>query len=556
MDFTLEPHPQLQPPKGPVVLLIMDGVGIGAADEFDAVALARTPTLDFLAQHALAISLKAHGTAVGLPSDSDMGNSEVGHNAIGAGRIFDQGAKLVDQAIESGVIWQGVWRQIVDRLRNTGGALHMIGLLSDGNVHSHETHLHALLRRANDDGLRRVYVHALLDGRDVPHTSALLYVDRLEELLETIRRSPDRDYRIASGGGRMLTTMDRYEANWSVVESGWNAHVHGQARTFPSARAAIERYRAETAGITDQFLPPFVVSDGEVKPVATMRDGDAVVFFNFRGDRAIEISRAFESGPEFDKFDRGRVPDVLYAGMMLYDGDLGIPQRYLVTPPNVQRTMGEYLARNRIHQFACAETQKFGHVTYFWNGNRSGKFDGHYEEYVEIPSDRVRFEERPWMKSAETVDEVLRAIRTGSFRFIRANFAGGDMVGHTGNLDAAVIAVESVDLAVGRILPEVLGCGGSLVVTADHGNADDMVERDKEGRPLRGADGKPQVRTSHSLNPVPFWILDGAGRALELRRDLPQPGLANIAATLIELIGYQPPADFMPSLLAHPANTP
>ncbi len=548
-DFRLARDPRVEPPAGPVVLVILDGVGIGPGDEFDAVALARTPVIDRVRREGWTTRLKAHGTAVGLPSDRDMGNSEVGHNILGAGRVFDQGAKLVDRAIETGEIWRGAWAEIVARLRETGGTLHLVGLLSDGNVHSHEKHLHALLRRAAEEGLPRVRVHVLLDGRDVPETSALEYVDRLEEVLAEIRSRGDRDYRIASGGGRMVVTMDRYEADWSIVERGWHAHVLGDARPFRSAREAIETFRREEPGIIDQYLPAFTIVGEDGRPVGPVEDGDAVILFNFRGDRAIELSRAFEEGDGFDKFDRVRHPDVLFAGMMLYDGDLGIPRRYLVPPPAVQKTLSEYLARNGIPQFAAAETQKFGHVTYFWNGNRSGKFDPVLEEYVEIPSDQVPFDERPWMKSAQTADVLADAIRSGRFRFLRVNFAGGDMVGHTGNLDAAVLAVQSVDLALARILPAVRESRGVLIVTADHGNADDMVERDGEGNPRRGPDGSPKPRTSHTLNPVAFSVLDFSGRKFRPREGIDTPGLAHVAPTIVTLLGFVPPEPFVPSLL-------
>jgi 2,3-bisphosphoglycerate-independent phosphoglycerate mutase len=326
--------------------------------------------------------------------------------------------------------------------------------------------------------------------------------------------------------------------------------VLGEGRGFRSAREAIETYRKEKPGLIDQYVPAFVVTDDEGDPVGTIEDGDAVVFFNFRGDRAIEITRAFEEGETFDKFDRERVPDVLYAGMMLYDGDLDLPGKYLVVPPSIDKTFGELLARNGIAQLACAETQKFGHMTYFWNGNRSGKFDEKLETYVEIPSDRVEFDQRPWMKSAETADRVIEAVREGEYPFIRANFAAGDMVGHSGVLQAAVIAVEAVDLSVGRLLPVVMEARGTLVVTSDHGNSEDMVDRDAEGRPKLDEQGRPKSKTSHSLSPVEFFVLDGAGRDIAFRDDLPEAGLANIAATLTELLGYDPPELYEPSLLA------
>ena len=548
-DFQLDKHPVLPAPKGPVVLLILDGVGVGRCDEFDAVALARTPTFKKLRETGSVVLLKAHGTAVGLPSDEDIGNSEVGHNIMGAGHVFDQGAKCVDKAIGTGAIWDGYWKEIIAQLRSNGGALHLIGLLSDGNVHSHEAHLHALINRAHEEGLRRVYVHILLDGRDVPDRTALVYVERLEELLHRIRAEGNCDYWIASGGGRMVTTMDRYEADWEIVARGWRTHVEGRAEGFPNATAAIEHFRAAETGLSDQFVPPFSIRDDSGNPLAIVNSGDAVILFNFRGDRAIEISRAFMSGPEFGKFDRGDRPDVLFAGMMLYDGDAHVPEHYLVSPPQVQKTLSEYLARNRVSQFACAETQKFGHVTYFWNGNRSDKFSDAFEEYCEIPSEKVPFEQRPWMRSAETADKVIEAIRTKRYAFIRANFAGGDMVGHSGNVDATVIAIEAIDLAMARILAETANAGGCLVVTSDHGNSEDMVERDKDGNPLYAEEERPVFRTAHSLNPVLFVVRDFSGRRYGLKA-LPGAGLANVAATLVELLGLSPPSEFDPSLLS------
>ena len=543
MTWSLKPHPSFAPVEGPVLIVVMDGVGIGRRDEGDAVWLARTPTLDWLGAHAATTTLAAHGLAVGLPSDDDMGNSEVGHNALGAGRVFDQGAKRVQLAIESGEIFQGeVWKQQVARVRESGEPMHFIGLLSDGNVHSHIEHLFAMLRRCHAENVARARVHVLLDGRDVPETSALEYLDALEAVLRELNDA-GRDYRIASGGGRMTTTMDRYEADWSIVERGWNAHVHGGGRGFASAREAIETFRSEDPEIIDQYLPEFVVvEDGE--PVGPIRDGAAVVFFNFRGDRAVEITRAFtEEG--FTEFDRGAVPDALYAGMMQYDGDLLLPKRFLVTPPDIDRTLGEYLARNGVAQMACSETQKFGHVTYFWNGNRSGRFDEKLETYVEIPSDRVPFDQRPWMKAAEITEATIEALKKGT-RHIRINYANGDMVGHTGELEASVLAVQAVDLMLARLLPVVRAAHGAILVTADHGNADQMFEVDKKtGEYERRDDGSPKARTSHSLNRVPchLWV---PGREVALR----EGGLANVAATLLQLLGFERPEGYEPSLLA------
>ncbi len=547
MQWTLAKHPTFDPIEGPVLIVVMDGIGIGCHDESDAVFLARTPTLDWLGAQVPTVALRAHGTAVGLPSDDDMGNSEVGHNALGAGRIFDQGAKRVQQAIASEEIFESqVWKEQVERVQRTREPLHFIGLLSDGNVHSHIDHLFAMIRRCRRETVPKVRVHVLLDGRDVPETSCLTYVDALEALLAECN-ADGHDYRIASGGGRMTTTMDRYEADWEMVKRGWEVHVLGKGRTFPSARAAIETFRAEQPGIIDQYLPPFVIAE-DGKPVGPIRDGAAVVFFNFRGDRAIEITRAFEED-DFNAFDRGPRPDVLFAGMMQYDGDLHLPKRYLVAPPNIDRTMGEYLARNEVTQFACSETQKFGHVTYFWNGNRSGAFDPNLETYVEIPSDDVPFDQRPWMKAAPITDATLAALRSGAHRFLRLNYPNGDMVGHTGKREATILAVQTVDLMLARLLPVVEALHGAILVTADHGNADQMYERDKNsGGWARRPDGTFKPRTSHTLNPVPCHIW-APGRQLRLR-PIARPGLANVAATLLQLLGYQAPEGYEPSLLA------
>ncbi len=533
-----------------MVLAILDGVGVGSGDEADAVQMAATPTLDRMSRPGAICTLAAHGRAVGMPSDDDMGNSEVGHNALGCGRVYDQGALLVDRAIRTGALFESrVWQEIVDRCVRNRSALHFIGLLSDGNVHSHIDHLIAMLRRAAQAGVGRLCVHALLDGRDVPSTSALTYIDRLEAVLADISRAGIRAA-IASGGGRMVVTMDRYEADWGMVERGWRAHVRGDARAFPSARAAIEAYRAEKPGIDDQNLPAFVVAGPDGRPLGPVRDGDAVICFNFRGDRAIEISRAFEDD-SLSAFDRGKRPEVLYAGMMEYDGDTHVPKRYLVDPPAIDRTMGEYLARNRVTQLAISETQKYGHVTYFWNGNRSGKFDDALETYVEIPSERVAFDQRPWMKAAEITDRLIAELRTGKHRFARVNYANGDMVGHTGDFDATVIAIEVVDHALARLARAVAELEGVLVVTADHGNADEMYMHGKDGKVVRdGRTGVPVAKTSHTLNPVSFIVCDPSrGDRYAVAPGVDGAGIASVTSSCLELLGFAPPDDYKPSLL-------
>ena len=522
---------------GPVVTVIMDGVGIGPQDESDGVYVSYTPTLNSLCKEPLFTRLKAHGTAVGMPSDDDMGNSEVGHNAFGAGRIFAQGAKLVNEAIKSGRIFEGkAWAQVRDRT-DKGGTLHLIGMISDGNVHSHIDHLYAILKRAAADGMKRVRVHGLLDGRDVGEKSALTFFEPLEKRLKELSTA-GRDYCIASGGGRMVTTMDRYGADWKVVENGWNAHVLGEGRRFPSASEAIRTYYTEDPDITDQYMPSFVVvKDG--KPVGSIEDGDAVILFNFRGDRAIEISRAFDE-PDFSEFNRKRVPNVFYAGMMEYDGDAHIPVNYLVEPPAIDRTLGEYLCAAGITSFAISETQKFGHVTYFWNGNNSGYIDERLEKYLEIPSDRVVFDLRPWMKGAEITDAVIDAIRSGKYKFIRLNYANGDMVGHTGVPISIRIAVETVDLCLSRLMKSIRDSGGVAIITADHGNADCMWT-EKNGRRT------PMV--AHTKNPVPFIIKDYSEANSFSLNSVDTPGLSNVAATICNLLGYEAPVKYDQSLI-------
>ena len=533
--------------RGPVLLVIMDGVGFGKYKEGDAVAAAMTKNLDKLFSIAPWTKLKAHGLAVGLPSDADMGNSEVGHNAMGAGRVFAQGAKLVSNAISSGDMYKGsTWQKLVSNAKNNNSALHFIGLLSDGNVHSHIDHLKAMVAEAKKEGVKKVRVHALLDGRDVGEVSALDYFDPFAQYLADLSADGTFDARIASGGGRMVITMDRYNADWNMVKKGWETHVLGEGRQFVSAHEAIETLRNETGAI-DQDLPPFVIAENGT-PVGTINDGDSVILFNFRGDRAIEISRAFDEA-DFKEFDRKRWPKVEYAGMMEYDGDLHIPHQYLVSPPAIDRVMAEYLCATGVKQFSISETQKFGHVTYFFNGNRSGMFDSKLEEYVEIPSDKVPFEQRPWMKCAEITDRVIAEIESGKWDFIKLNYPNGDMVGHTGVFEAVVCSMEGMDLQIGRLKEAIEKAGGIMVITADHGNADDMYEHAKNGDVKCYDDGEPKAKTSHSLNPVPCIIYDPEYKG-EYSKELNEGlGISSIPATCMELMGFVPPADYDKSII-------
>ncbi len=542
MKKVLNPSKLFSGVKGPLLTIVMDGVGLAPDTAGNAVKSAYTPNLDRLMSTYPMVPLKAHGTAVGLPSDDDMGNSEVGHNALGAGQVFAQGAKLVSNSIESGKLFASeTWQSLVKNVKNNNSTLHFLGLFSDGNVHSHINHLTAMLKEAKAEGVKKVRVHILLDGRDVGETSALDYVLPFEAFLAELNDA-NFDAAIASGGGRMQITMDRYEANWAMVEKGWKTHVLGEGRQFASAEEAITTYRSEFH-VIDQDLPPFVIAKGG-KPIGTIEDGDSVIFYNFRGDRAIEISKTFDA-PEgaFDKFDRVRVPKVLYAGMLEYDGDLHVPKHYLVNPPEITNTMGEYLADTGIPILAISETQKYGHVTYFWNGNRSGKFSETLETYIEVPSDVVPFEQRPWMKCAEITDKLIEALRSGKYKYLRVNFPNGDMVGHTGSLAATRCSMEALDLQLGRILPVIDELGGVAIITADHGNADEMYEIDKKtGEPKRDKNGNYKAKTSHTLNPVPCIFYDNTeAKAHYTVKTDGKFGLSNLAAATVNLLGYDAP---------------
>lgn len=536
-SYSLESLGGYQPFPGPLVLVIMDGVGIGKHDESDGVYLANTPVLDGLFQEPLFARLKAHGIAVGQPSDDDMGNSEVGHNALGAGRVFAQGAKLVNEGIATGRLFEGAaWKKMME-CAAAGGTLHFIGLLSDGNVHSNIVQLLHILERCAAEGVKRVRIHPLTDGRDVGERTALGYVATLEAKLAECSAG-GRDYRIGSGGGRMIVTMDRYEANWKIVERGWKAHVLGEGRQFASAAEAIQTYYDEDSTVNDQYVGEFVIVENG-KPIGTIEDGDAVVCFNFRGDRAIELSRAFED-EEFPYFDRQRCPKVFYAGMMQYDGDKMIPKNYLVVPPQIEGTISEYLCGSGVTSYAISETQKFGHVTYFWNGNKSGYVDETLEKFDEIRSDDVPFQQRPWMKAAEITDAVMAAVKSGKYKFIRLNYANGDMVGHTGSAPAVRIAVEAVDLCLARLLPVIQAAKGALVITADHGNADLLFTEKK---------GVREPHVAHTLNPVPLVIKDFSGANRIAMSGAEHPGLSNVAATLMNLLGFKAPEAYDPSLV-------
>ncbi len=563
---------------GPVCLIVLDGFGLSKNKVGNAIMTANTPTLDRLFANYPWTKLKASGTAVGLPSDDDIGNSEVGHNAIGAGRIYAQGARLVNDAIESGAIFQSTkWQQLIDNEKD-GHTLHFFGLLSDGGVHSNISHLFAMLDEAAKENITKVRIHVLLDGRDVEPRSALKYIDELENKLaeinartlsssDSFRRSnldsPNEsendqlrfDYQVADGGGRMQITMDRYEANWPMVERGWDL-VTGQNdgkekfAEFPSARAAVENFYNENPSGTDQDIPPFVVanSNGAIQP------DDSVILFNFRGDRAIEISLAFESDSSFDKFDRGAAFQngvKNFAGLLEYDSEKHIPKSFLVSPPVFEHTLGEEISKDGLHQLAISETQKIGHVTYFFNGNRAAKFNDELEDYVEIPSDVIPFDQEPAMKSAEIADKLIELLQEKKYQFVRVNFPNPDMVGHTGNFDATVKAVEAVDAALARILPAIDESGGMALITGDHGNAEEMLELNADGSAKLDQNGQPIPKTAHTINRVPVIFYDNTNFARRYKiKEGDDFGLANLASTIAELLGIAPRPEWLESIIA------
>ena len=509
----------------PVLLVVMDGVGYREESEGNAVLNANTPNLDYLWNNYPHRLIRAHGHYVGLPTDDDMGNSEVGHNALGCGQIYSQGAKLVNEAIENNTMYNSkTWKELVNYCKDNG-VMHFIGLLSDGNVHSHINHLLSLLEHSKMEGIKKVRVHILLDGRDVPPTSALDYVNILESKMVSLNDSTF-DSCIASGGGRMYITMDRYEADWPMVERGWHTHVLGDARHFKSATEAINTYRDED-NVMDQDMKNFVIVDDSDVPVGTINDNDSVIFYNFRGDRALEISESFDN-ESFSRFDRIRYPKAMYAGMLEYDADKKIPKMFLTDPPNITNTLTEKLNENNIHEFAISETQKYGHVTYFWNGNKLGKFNDNLEEYVEIPSSKLPFPEQPEMKAKEITDVLVQAILSKKYQFLRVNYANGDMIGHTGIYEKAVIAVETVDREIGRLMEAIDDVGGIMIVLADHGNSEIMYQ-------LKDI-SKHVPHTSHTTSPVPF-IIYGDKDIILKDGDY---GLSNVASTVCDLLGIKP----------------
>ncbi|MBO7131912.1 2,3-bisphosphoglycerate-independent phosphoglycerate mutase [Candidatus Saccharibacteria bacterium] len=507
---------------GPVVLAVLDGVGLAPDGPGNAVSKARTPFLGRATRDYIHVALNASGDAVGLLPDQ-MGNSEVGHNTMGAGRSIKQGIAHIEEAFSTGLVYDSAaWKEAIKRVSEKNDAvLHFSGIFSDGGVHSHISYLEQMVEQAYIDGIRKMRVHAIFDGRDVPPQSEPKFIKRFEEF---VSRFQDADIKIASGGGRMTTVADRYENDWSVVARGWDMMMNGEADYyFKSAEEGISVLRRINPDVQDQDLPAFVIVDSDEKPVGKIKEGDSLIYFDFRADRAIEIAMAFTYW-DFPYFNRGSYTpeDVYFVGMTEYNSDTHVPEHRLVEPIYITKTLNQFLSQHDISDLAISETVKFGHITYYFNGNSYEKASG--EEHVEISSDMEPFETRPWMKSAEITDEVIR--RLPDYKFIRINFPGGDMVGHTADMEATVIAMESIDLCLARIAKEVDKLGGVLVVVADHGNAEELI--DKNGA----------KKTAHTTNKVPCIIYDNTiNRGRYRLAGVVNPGLSSIAATMAVLLG-------------------
>lgn len=542
---------------GPVVLVVMDGVGLSTARSGNAVRQAHTEFLDRALLNYLNIPLRASGEAVGI-MPGQMGNSEVGHNALGSGQIIRQGIAQVEAAFATGDIWASkAWQGMLKWLKadNTTHTLHFAGIFSDGGVHSDLKHLEQMIQRAYDEGVRRIRIHAVFDGRDVAPQSEPKYIDRIEKFCAKFK---DADFRIASGAGRMVATADRYENDWGMVKLGWDMMVRGRApREFTSAQEAIRVLRREQPGIQDQYLPAFVIVENVaagsaltsraararlsspdlgqgMQAIGPVRDGDAFIYYDFRADRAVEIATAFTQ-PEFFKFQRGKLPKIYFAGLTEYDADHHIPEHVLVPPIKITNPLNQFLGQQKITQLAVSETVKFGHITYYFNGNSYKKAPR--ERQIEIPSDLQPFNTRPWMKSAEITDAVLENL--SKYQFVRINYPGGDMVGHFAELEPTIVAIEAIDLQLQRLAAKIDELGGMMLITADHGNAEELI--DKQGVP----------RTAHTTNPVPCIFYDNTpNRKLYHQTNNSQPGLANVAATLATLLGLPDyPADWEPPLI-------
>jgi 2,3-bisphosphoglycerate-independent phosphoglycerate mutase len=502
-------------PAGPCVLIILDGWGVDAPGKGNAILRARTPFLDDLQRDYPGTRLLCSGEAVGLP-DGIMGNSEVGHLNIGAGRIVYQDLLRIDMAIRDGAFFQNpVFADLLSKIKQNGSSLHLMGLLSDGGVHSQMTHLYALLKLAEKHGVQRVWVHAILDGRDTPPTSGAAYLRRLQETMGRLNVG-----KIASVCGRYYA-MDR-DNRWDRIEIAYRLYTRGEGRPHPDPVQAVES--AYRQGETDEFVRPIAVTDPAGDAPTTLRDGDGVLFFNFRADRAREITRAF-TAENFEPFQREPLPRLCdYVCMTQYDETFTLPIAFL--PEHLEDILGQVLSRNGLRQLRIAETEKYAHVTYFFNGGEEKPFPLEDRCLIPSPRDVATYDLKPEMSALAVTDELIKRLHTETYHFVVINFANMDMVGHTGVLAAAVKACETVDGCVERIVKTVRSMSGVAVVTADHGNSEKMI------------DAGGGAHTAHTLNPVPFILVDDRRRQVGLRSD---GRLGDIAPTILEIMGIEKP---------------
>ena len=511
----------------------MDGVGIAPAGKGNAVKLAHTEFLDKVSKEYLNIPLEASGEAVGILK-GDMGNSEVGHNALGSGQIIKQGIAEIEDSFSSGKIWDSVaWQKAIKNVLENNSTLHFSGIFSDGNVHSTIIHLEKMIIMANAQNVQKTRVHLVFDGRDVPPQSEPKYINRLETFL---KRFANRDYKVASGAGRMVAVADRYENDWQMVKKGWDMFRGISENHFHSAKEAVESFRKKDPKIQDQYLPAFVVIDEKDQPIGKVEKGDSFIYYDFRADRAIEIAQAF-TYIDFPFFDRGDYSpdDVVFAGMTEYNSDTHVPELQLVPPVTIHDPLNTFLGKNHVSQLAVSETVKFGHITYYFNGNSYDKAEG--EDHIKIDSDTLPFNTRPWMKSAEITDVCLENL--DKYKFVRLNFPGGDMVGHFGEIEPTITAMEAIDLQLTRLAKKVDELKGMMIITADHGNAEELLDDENE------------PKTSHTTNKVPCIFYDNTeNRKKYIKNDINDAGLSNIAATVVALLGLEnPPKSWRKSLI-------
>jgi 2,3-bisphosphoglycerate-independent phosphoglycerate mutase len=511
----------------PLALIVLDGWGLGRKRNGNAIYHAKIPFYRHLVENYPMATLKASGIEVGLP-EGQMGNSEVGHLNIGAGRIVYQELTRITKAVKDGPFFRNPeFLAAVSHVKANNSVLHLFGLVSDGGVHSHLGHLFALLELAKKENTERVFIHAVLDGRDVGPVSAREYLTALEDKISEL------------GIGQVVTVSGRYysmdrDKRWERTELAYRAMVDGKGEAAASTLHALEV--AYEHGETDEFVKPTIILTGKGKPVGTVKDDDAVIFFNFRPDRARQITRAF-TDREFAGFDRGLKPVYPYfVCMTQYDETINAPVAF--TPDHPKRTLGEILADAGLTQLRIAETEKYAHVTFFFSGGEEKSFPG--EERILIPSPKVAtYNLQPEMSAPQVTDRVIEEVKENRFDVIVLNYANSDMVGHTGVLEAAVKAVETVDTCLHRVVTAVLEKGGAAIVTADHGNAEQMTS----GR-------NQQMFTAHTPNPVPFILVSDTSYRLH------KSGiLADVAPTMLELLGLTKPAEMTgTSLLIRPSD--